>query len=214
MGTDDEDTLAVVDTLCRQAVDAVLPIRFRLAASDGDRVASYRLRYEVVMDEGWSRPEAFPDRLERDAFDDEAAHVQGWHGDRLVATSRLVFPRPGKPLPTEEAFDLTIEPSGLAVDVSRMIVAREVAGPAHRLFGALLARSWLEVRSRGHTVACGAFTASMIRLIQLLGFTVHTLGPPKEYWGAERRAILVDVSESAPELVERASKLVSRWTEE
>ena len=55
-------------------------------------------------------PEDYPGRLELDGRDDMAIHILGIDGDEAVATARLIFPEAGRLLPTEEAFELEIEP--------------------------------------------------------------------------------------------------------
>src|SRR5688572_28987647 len=65
----------------------IAPIAFRAAETDAERRASFRMRYEAIIDQGWASPEAFPDAIEQDHLDKEAVHVIGWLGDQAVASS-------------------------------------------------------------------------------------------------------------------------------
>jgi hypothetical protein len=49
----------------------------------------------------------------------------------------------------EDAFGLDVEPRGEVVDVGRLLIAPAHRGDAaHRIWGALFARGWLETRRR------------------------------------------------------------------
>src|SRR5919198_3994693 len=128
---DAERLLRLADGLAEQLEARARPVRFRAAIAPGEVEELFRLRYRTVVDQGWARPEEFPDGLERDAFDDRAVHLGGWAGGALAACARLVFPEPGLGLPTEDAFGLAI-PGGRAVDVGRGIVAPAWREGSHR----------------------------------------------------------------------------------
>jgi N-acyl-L-homoserine lactone synthetase len=203
-------TLAIADQLALGLVAAAEPIRFEVAHNDRERLAIYRLRYQVVIERGWAEPDAFPSGLERDSYDDTAIHIVGWANryDQagLAATARLVLPAAGIRLPTEAAFDLSVRPRGRVADMGRQIVARDYSSMRHKVFAALLAKTWLEMRARGFWLVCGDFSPTMMRLYRMLGFNVTPLGPAREFWGEERAPILVDIAGSVPRLVERWGK--------
>jgi N-acyl-L-homoserine lactone synthetase len=158
----------------------------------------------VVTERGWLRPEDLPDGIERDAYDDQAEYVTGWDGEVLIAAARLVYPIPNRTLPTEEAFDLRIEPRGQVVDAGRFIVTRPYSDREHRVLAALIACTWLEVRRHGYRAICAAFAArAMIRLYRRMGFHVVELGLPRHYWGEERYPVRFDVLAAAPALAAR-----------
>jgi len=197
-------TLVRVDQLATEILARMVPLRFALARSAEERIAVLRLRYQVVTERGWSRPEDLPDGLERDIYDDHAEYVVAWDNATLIAATRLVYPGSGLRLPTEEAFDLRIEPHGQVVDAGRFIVTRPYSDCEHRVLAALLARTWLEVRQRGYSAICAAFAArSMIRLYSRMGFRVVQLGPPQHYWGEVRYPVRFDVLAAAPALLKR-----------
>lgn len=188
--------LSLADDLAQRLVSAAAPIRLAVARSDVEREATFRLRYQVTIDEGWGQPEEYPDGLERDAYDDDPAalHLAAWDGAILAGMSRLVFPSPQRPLPTESAFAITIEPEGRVVDGSRTAVA---PGYRHRsLFVALLAFCWIQVRERGFSVIAGAASAKTLAAHRAIGFSVDVLGPPRRYCGEERFPIRFDMPRS------------------
>jgi N-acyl-L-homoserine lactone synthetase len=198
-----EDVLSIVDNLSREFLGTVAPIRFDVAKDDLEREAAFRLRYQVVVERGWVQTNALPDGMERDHYDEKAIHIVGWDGNNLAATSRLVLPEVGVILPTEEAFHIQIGPRGQVVDMGRQIVAREYSSIKHKVFAALLAKTWLEIRAHGYSLVCGDFSPAMMRLYRIMGFDVKQLGPLQQYWGEERTPIIVDVARSMMALVER-----------
>ena len=198
-----EEALVVVDNLSRGFIKSIGNIRFDIARNDQQREAVYRLRYQVVIERGWAQPGDFLDGMERDKYDEKAIHIVGWDGNKLATTSRIVLPESSLILPTEEAFNIQIEPRGQVADMGRQIVARDYSSIKHKIFAALLAKTWLEIRARGYFLVCGDFSPAMTRLYRIMGFDVKQLGAPKEFWGEKRAPIIVDVAKSMMALVER-----------
>ena len=198
-----QSALALADGLASRIVGGAAPIQFRVAQSNSERQAVYRLRYQVVIERGWAQPEDLPDGLERDDYDAGAIHIVGWDGDVLAATSRLVLPGSQSLLPTEQAFDIKVEPRGRVADMGRQIVSRDYSSVRHLAFAALLAKTWLEMRPPGFTLWCGFFSPTMPRLYRMVGFDVKQIGPSRKFWGEERFPILVDVAGSVATLLAR-----------
>ena len=200
-----EDTvLSLVDALALRATGWVAPIQFRLAETDADREAIFRLRGAVVVEKGWMRPDELADGLETDEFDEDAVLIGAWEEGRLVATSRLLFPRPGLLLPTEAAYAIEVEPRGQVVDAGRFAIAREYTSLGHRLLAALVARTWMEVRARGFKVVAAAFASGpMMRVYERMGLKMTVLAPARRYWGEDRYPIRFDVVGAVPRLFER-----------
>jgi N-acyl-L-homoserine lactone synthetase len=201
-----EETLTIADKLASGIVDSAYPIIFNVAQNNLEREAVYRLRYEVVVDRGWKLPDELPDGMESDHYDSKAIHVVGWDGNTLAATSRLVLPELGAILPTEEGFHLQVEPSGRVADIGRQIVARNYSSIRHKVFAALLAKTWLEMRAHGYSLVCGDFSPTVMRLYRMMGFNITQLGPAQKFWGDERAPILVDIAASVSVLVDRWGK--------
>lgn len=208
--SDLERALALLDGLVAPVLAWTAPLRFDVARTPAERDAVYRLRYRAVMERGWARPEEFPDRLERDAYDEAAVHVLGWAGERPVATNRLVFPCPGQPSPTEAAFALTFEPRGQYADWTRTVVARGISEGTHRAFAGLLVRSWQATRERGYAAVSGNLAAPVIRLYRQIGVHVEVLGAARRSWGEERYPVRFDVPRSAPGLVAWLERVSAR----
>lgn len=198
-----EPALALADSLASRIAGGAAPIQFSVAQTNAEREAVYRLRYQVVMERGWARPEDFPEGLERDAYDENAIHIVGWDGKILAATCRLVLPEAQSRLPTEQAFDIEVKPAGQVADMGRQIVGREYSNVRHLVFAALLAKTWLEMRKHDFALVCGDFSPAVTRLYRMVGFAVKQIGPSRKFWGEERFPILVDVAGSVPTLLKR-----------
>ena len=190
-----------MDLVASRLVERALPVRFRLAHSFADLGRVFRLRYQVVVEKGWGKPEDFPDGIERDAYDERAVHILALDDGKLIGTSRLVFPAPGRRLPTEEAFGLMSDLCDGVADVGRVCVAAGYREEKHRIFSALLGRTWIEMRSRGCARALAAIAPAIARVYTSWGLKLRVLGPPRTHWGKERYPVLISPGESpAPSL--------------
>jgi len=194
---------ARTDALAAQLIARAAPLVFNVAQSPAEREAVYRLRYSIVVEKGWAKPEDFPDGVERDAYDDTAVQIVAWDDDKLAAAARLVPTVPGHPLPTEKAFGLKIEPRMQVMDVGRTCVAHSYRDAQHRVLAGLLSRTWIEMRAGGCTEACGIFTPAVVRLYRGMGFHVVILGASRLVWGEERSPILIRPAETLHALTRR-----------
>lgn len=173
--------------LARILFERAEPVRFDLARTPAELDAVFHLRYEISVEQGWRLPEDLPGGFERDEYDDEhAAQIVGWAGTDAVATARVVFPSDERPLPTEGAFGLVVDPPGRVVDVGRAIVAPEYRDGSHRVLGGLSAAVWMAMSSRGYHWAAVAGTMRTLGFFESLGFEVTVIGDPADYWGEER----------------------------
>jgi predicted GNAT family N-acyltransferase len=191
------ELLEGLDALAHMLIARAAPVRFDVASSADEQLQIFALRYATVVEEGWVSPAAYPDGLERDAFDNSAVHVAGWQDAELVATARLVLPQKGRKLPTELDFELIVQPEGEVVDIGRAIVARDYRARDHTLFGALLSRCWLEIRKRGYMNLCGAASGWRLERYRQFGLPLRTIGPPRQYWGEERYPVFLEGREFA-----------------
>jgi N-acyl-L-homoserine lactone synthetase len=208
MSGEESPALAKVDAFAMHVLSRLAPLAFGIARSPAELEAVYRLRYEVVMDQGWARPEDFPDGLERDAFDDRALQIVVWEGGELVGTTRLVAPEAGCRLPTEDAFDLEIASRGRVIDMGRTCRAPRRKDTGHRIIWGLLCQSWIELRRRGFAEICGIFSPGMNRFYQRLGFRIETLAEARPHWGEYRYPVLVRPAES----IDAVRSRVNFWT--
>jgi hypothetical protein len=144
-------------------------VRIGVAHTIVELGAVHRLRHRHVS--------TAPEPLEPDPYDDHALQLAAWRGSALVATMRLVLPVPGRRLPTEEAFDLDIEPRGGVVDVGDLIVGPAAQGDSsHRAWGGLFALAWQEARARSYTVMAGIASEQLVERYRSLGVRVEVLG--------------------------------------
>jgi N-acyl-L-homoserine lactone synthetase len=182
---------------------AVEPIVFRVAETDEERRATFRLRYDVSVESGWVDPARFPTGEERDEYDDDAIHVAGWDGDEIVATGRIVLPKPGRLLPTEAQFNVRAEPAGAVVDVGRSIVVAGHRDPSHGMMFALMGRLWREIDQLDYHLACGCTVERIHQIYRTAGFDATIIGEARSYWGAERLPFQINLARSADEVISR-----------
>jgi len=130
-------------------------------------------------------------RLARAAFDARSLQICAWDGDALVGTLRLALPMPGKRLPVEEEFDLTVAPEGEVVDLGPPVIAAGAGGEgAQRIADGLLAQAWFETRARGYLAMAGVASSRLVGRYRALGLVLEELGRAE----ADRNAVRLDPS--------------------
>ncbi len=191
-----------LDRLAQEILEGLAPLEFRPAADAAEREATLRLRHAAVVEQGWAHEDAMPGGLERDEDDDVAVPLVCVDDGEVVGTMRLVFPAPGRLLPTERAFGLRVDPPGSAVDAGRVVVAPSHRGArGHLVMTGLAARGWLDARARGLDRVVGAASERAAGLYEALGMTVTPLGPAREHWGEPRRPIEIAGADDPPAFV-------------
>ncbi len=151
-------------------------VQLSVAETPAELIGVHRLRYREAAEQGRTTARDDRDGLERDIFDARALQLCAWDGETLVGTLRLVLPMVGKPLPTEQAFGLTVQPAGEVVDVGRPLIAPELGGESgRRAADGLLAQAWFETRARGYRVMAGIATESLVSRYRSLGLEVELL---------------------------------------
>jgi hypothetical protein len=196
--TADAPGVTALDALA-EALLAGAGLDVRLAAGWREREAAFRLRHRQVVEAGWVDAAGLPQGLERDAHDDGALHVGAWERDMLAGTMRLVLPRPGRLLPVEEAFGLRVEPVGGVAEAGRLVITPPRRGqPGHRIWGALYAMAWREMRARGLTVLAGAVPPRLLEEMCAVGLPFETLGPAQVHWGQLRHPVRLDPARGMP----------------
>ena len=75
--------------------------------------------------------------------------------------------------------------------------------PCNPCFIALLARLYLEMRTRGYEAACGIMSARARALLRQLGVRVEVLAAERPYWGELRAPVRFTVDDNAASLEER-----------
>jgi len=196
------DPLADGEAIAQEILAQLEPMLFIEATEAQHREHCLRLRYRAVMEQQLASAEALPDGLESDSDDERAVHILGMHGGRPVATSRVVLPAPGSPLPTVTAFGLQVPEPDRTVEWGRVVVDPDYRGDGHSIFMGLAAKSWLATRSRGFANVLGATPRRLIALFEALGFVVTVLGEGRHYWGEERYPILCEAKASIRRLGE------------
>jgi N-acyl-L-homoserine lactone synthetase len=184
------EILARGDAVAMALLRWLEPLRFAEAADERQREASYRLRYKAILEVGMEDSARFPAEMERDEFDSDAVHIVGWSGAEAIATCRLVFPSPHRPLPFENVFGPLCDAPGPLVEWGRVTVDSRLRGEGGRIFMGLAARGWLAMRSRGLSTVVGVTPEPLVALFRALGFPIVVRGAPRRHWGVERVPII------------------------
>jgi len=199
-------------------------------------VLHQRIRYQVFcLDKGFEDPDAFSAAQETDAWDDQAAHfiVQNKNTRQWVAATRLVVPKPGRPLPVDSlnafARDKLDDPETRVGEISRFCIIgnRSRIEPNSQLepdpnsleawgIGAIGKKQQFEV-TLGMIRAAGIYalkrdidycimliTDAFARMLRKLGVTLVQAGPVIEHRGM-RTAYLVDMRKSVVSMAKKSS---------
>ena len=174
-----------------QMLASFAPLDFRPATNPAEQEAAYRVRYRCVIEQGWASPDELPDEMERDEHDEYATQILAWQGDRLAGTLRLVPPVPGRALPIEEDFGVRIEPVGQVVEGGRLVIVPAYrSDPKVRILRGLFTRFWIEVNTRGYSLAAFAAPARLARLYRWMGVSLEVIEPTRYLWGENRLLML------------------------
>jgi hypothetical protein len=173
--------VGALDRLAEELAGAA-GLRLGVADSPAELIAAHRLRYRHAGEHG-------TETAADDVYDSRSLQICAWDDEVVVGTLRLVLPMPGKRLPVETAFSVTVEPAGEVVDVGPVVIAAELAGEgAQRIADGLLAQAWFETRARGYLVMAGVASSRLTGRLRALGLDVEVLGRD----AADRTAIRVD----------------------
>jgi hypothetical protein len=161
-----------------------------VADSPAELISAHRLRYREASERGRTTAEGDRDGLERDGYDSRALQVCAWDGETLTGSLRLVLPMPGKRLPVEEAFGITVDPVGEVVDLGPPVLAAALGGQRARdVADGLLAQAWFETRARGHVVMAGIASSRQVERYRALRLEIEELGRL-----GDRAAVRIDPS--------------------
>jgi N-acyl-L-homoserine lactone synthetase len=186
-----EGALAKAEGFATRVVSSIKPLNAGVARSERELEEVFRLRYEVVIHRGWSKPEDFSEHLERDAFDDRALQIGVWEDGELLGTTRLIMPCHGHRLPVEETFGVELAHRDRVIEMGRTCRKPGINDPGQRVLWGLLAQSWIEVRRLGGTEICGCFSSAMLRFYRRFGFRIEILSEGRLHWGEQRFPVLV-----------------------
>ena len=185
-----------LDRLAQQILDNLEPLSFEIAHTEVDIDTVLRMRFECVVEMGWARAEEYPDGCERDEYDDFASYVVCRDHDVIIGSLRLIFPMPGRLLPTERDFGIRVQPPGGAFEGGRIIVPRRYRlTRSHLVLAGLFARGWLTARQRAFSRAISTASSQLIELYRSLGMNIRILAPAQHYWGEQRAPIEIDGAE-------------------
>jgi N-acyl-L-homoserine lactone synthetase len=168
-------------------------LTFGTAETDAERRAAYELRYTAIVESRWKRPDSFPERIERDADDEDAVHLVSRLSGQVVGTMRLIVEpsRVGELLRQHELDQLYH--AGDTMFVGRLTVARPHRSRSREVTVGLYAELIRVASERGIRRAITFLAENAVRFYRRQGFPLKLVGPPREDTGVERRPAVFDV---------------------
>jgi predicted GNAT family N-acyltransferase len=165
---------------------------FGLAESAEDRRAALRLRYAVLRERGWIDPAEFADGLERDDYDERAAHLVARVDAEIVGTLRLVTDADDVERFLREA-QLAVPAAGTAV-VGRLTVARRQRERSRELTRGLYAETLRVLVAAGMQRAVSFAAENALRMLRLHGLRPAIPGARRVVDGVPRVPVVFDAS--------------------
>ncbi|MBI5742329.1 MAG: methyltransferase domain-containing protein [Candidatus Niyogibacteria bacterium] len=151
----------------------------------------FRLRYDVYAEYLRSLPpENYPDKMERDAFDDRAIHFAAYDRGRICGALRLI-PDGERGFLMEENFALPADLDRTkTVELSRLIGrTRHDKSVSDKLFAAAYCYS----SEQGYRHWIGAWECNLKRFYAMRGWQFELLGEPVEYHNTRVVPVLLDL---------------------
>jgi N-acyl-L-homoserine lactone synthetase len=153
-------------------------------ATEEDTEQIERCRWEVYSQEGFIRPEDYPEQRESDRFDAYSQSVVATVGpdDRVIGTSRLIFGS-GGPLPIQdpEHHALDIARYGSVAEVSRLCVRPEYQDGRASL--GLYCVLFHLLKRHNIETALAVVDEDFFGTLTLIGFPFRKVGPPRDHMG-------------------------------
>ena len=178
--------LPIIDTSSSEIAVA------RIAPADPWLAELQRLRYDVYcLEREFISPNRFPDRRERDDYDDAALHFAAWIDGDLAGTVRLVPDSPvGFPMEQFAPAGLT-RSAGLArertAEISRLVLARQYrrsgTSTGSRLLSELFRHGFDQGIQLGFDTLIAALEPTLLRLLTRLGYVLKPIGSPFDWYG-------------------------------
>jgi N-acyl amino acid synthase of PEP-CTERM/exosortase system len=187
-----------------------------------------KIRYDVYcLEKGWESADAFPDRLERDGFDETAVHVllKDRARGQAVGAARIIYPDPdisegrlpavALSRPLEAALAQYCGLDGV-FEVSRLTISRDALASGSRGFDAALPnaspalallKGVLQATAYDEfNTACMTVAPPMKRMLTALGCRLHDIGVRIEHRGVRvplfrnLHAMLAEMHEVRPDV--------------
>lgn len=160
----------------------------------------FALRFKRYSGLGWLNPDDYPDRQEKDKYDERSAHFVALVDGCIKGYVRLILPG-AEPFPMEDEFGkLTPEHYGvsngaplLPAEVSRFIVEKDNGCALHSLSLGLLQVLIRHSVRLGVTHWCQALDIFVHRLVGSWHFNFKKCGPKKHFMGSETVPTVLEV---------------------
>lgn len=134
-------------------------------------------RHGVYAFEGYIDPDAFPDGIFRDAFDEISAHIAAVDSNGAIVGSSRVVPPSALGLPTHRLFHLPVmelDPM-LVGEVGRLAITPSHRGQALHVAVGLIAGIYRALRSRGLTHFLAFMHPALVRMLNGLRIPVRPI---------------------------------------
>jgi N-acyl-L-homoserine lactone synthetase len=134
-------------------------------------------RHGVYAFEGYIDPDAFPDGVFRDAFDDVSAHIAALDGYGAIVGSSRVVPPTSLGLPTHRLFsvpELGVDPKVVG-EVGRLAITPSHRGQALAVANGLIAGIYRALRSRGLSHFLAFMHPALVRMLNGLRIPVRPI---------------------------------------
>jgi N-acyl-L-homoserine lactone synthetase len=185
--------VAVLKTIPKlDAAPAADIVISRVARTDPSLADLQRLRYDVYcLEREFINPNRFPDRRERDDYDEVAFHFTASMQGSLAGTVRLVpDSKLGFPMERFAPHGL-IESAGLprerTAEISRLVLARQyrrsATPPGTRLLSELFQHGFAQGNTLGFDTLIAALEPTLLRLLTRFGYVLEPIGAPFDWYG-------------------------------
>lgn len=186
---------------------------YRVCETELERLATYRLRYEVFCAETqWIALHHHPDGLERDGYDQFAVPIIAVspHG-RVVGSCRLIFTEHCR-LPIESFLDFSrfSVRRETCFEASRFAISPGFRGPHSRaIFRGLFEMGRAVAMRRKASKLCAVADRRFFKMLRRLSLSFVHVGAPAWHLGSESIPVIIDLEATAPNSLTPSNSTVS-----
>lgn len=147
----------------------------------------FRLRYKIYCEDlHWLDSSNYPDRLEKDEYDQYSLHFGAFNDGHVIGTTRLVLSNP-LGLPIKEILGQTFSPAGKAAEISRLIVDGTYDRSKYNLITIALIKQVYYAGKHNEQITdwYAAFDVAVHRLVRMIGFKFQAIDKPRLFMGSK-----------------------------
>jgi len=188
-------------------------IQFRRVQTENEKLAMYRLRYDVYCHEQkFVNADDCPNGLEIDEYDEHSAHFIAIGEEGIIATVRLIESSPIG-LPIEKFFELEHPSTGpndsnVYSEVSRLIVHPLFRESSLYFIGGLFLALYDYSRKVGITHWYAVLEEFMFETFTSYGFLLQRIGPPDYCLGRTHSPFVLPLEDGINHIARQKPDLV------